>query len=146
MVEGKLLNSLSIIDIPSLTDPTSSHCSQWRTPDYFSTRPLDHHNQSCAHNQTHGTESVPLGDQGRADQDSTSSRRRTQVAVRFLVLATHEHRRTFHADLLNLQCARCRKRKIKCSGPTGSIRTCVNCKNSGIDPKQCQFHRVRQTY
>ncbi|PVI08386.1 hypothetical protein DM02DRAFT_647753 [Periconia macrospinosa] len=39
-------------------------------------------------------------------------------------------------------CARCRKRKIRCSGDPGDASACGNCKAAGIDPSQCQFHRV----
>ncbi|KAI9735412.1 MAG: hypothetical protein M1818_006418 [Claussenomyces sp. TS43310] len=36
-------------------------------------------------------------------------------------------------------CVRCRKRKIKCSGPQNDLG-CTNCKNAGVD--NCQFNRV----
>jgi hypothetical protein len=39
-----------------------------------------------------------------------------------------------------LQCGRCRKRKIKCSGDNGN-GACSNCRNSGF-MNQCQFLRV----
>ncbi|CAO2658011.1 Nn.00g072710.m01.CDS01 [Neocucurbitaria sp. VM-36] len=39
-------------------------------------------------------------------------------------------------------CARCRKRKIRCSGDPGNGGGCTNCKQAGIDPAACQFHRV----
>ncbi|KAF2471059.1 uncharacterized protein BDR25DRAFT_286461 [Lindgomyces ingoldianus] len=39
-------------------------------------------------------------------------------------------------------CARCRKRKIRCSGDPGNGTGCQNCRSSGIDLNQCQFHRV----
>lgn len=42
-----------------------------------------------------------------------------------------------------LQCERCRKRKIKCSGDEGDGRGCVNCKNAGWEG--CQFLRVSFT-
>ncbi|CAG8983491.1 hypothetical protein HYALB_00000661 [Hymenoscyphus albidus] len=37
-------------------------------------------------------------------------------------------------------CGRCRKRKIRCSGDTGSGQPCTNCKNAGNE--HCQFLRV----
>ncbi|KAK2625770.1 hypothetical protein QTJ16_005082 [Diplocarpon rosae] len=37
-------------------------------------------------------------------------------------------------------CGRCRKRKIRCSGDTGTGEPCTNCKNAGNE--QCQFLRV----
>ncbi|KAJ8115041.1 hypothetical protein OPT61_g3223 [Boeremia exigua] len=39
-------------------------------------------------------------------------------------------------------CARCRKRKIRCSGDAGDGGGCQNCKVAGVDASQCQFHRV----
>ncbi|KAF3002555.1 hypothetical protein E8E13_007737 [Curvularia kusanoi] len=39
-------------------------------------------------------------------------------------------------------CARCRKRKIRCSGPTGDGEACHNCKAAGVEAEHCQFHRV----
>ncbi|KAF2735728.1 hypothetical protein EJ04DRAFT_551756 [Polyplosphaeria fusca] len=41
-----------------------------------------------------------------------------------------------------LACARCRKRKIRCSGDPGNGTGCQNCKLAGVDPELCQFHRV----
>ncbi|OQV06060.1 Fungal Zn2-Cys6 binuclear cluster domain-containing protein [Cladophialophora immunda] len=40
-----------------------------------------------------------------------------------------------------LQCERCRKRKIKCSGNEGDSQACANCKNSGLEDS-CRFLRV----
>ncbi|RBR24204.1 uncharacterized protein FIESC28_02937 [Fusarium coffeatum] len=40
-------------------------------------------------------------------------------------------------------CGRCRKRKIRCSGDTGTGEPCTNCKNAGYEP--CQFLRVAST-
>jgi hypothetical protein len=40
------------------------------------------------------------------------------------------------------QCARCRKRKIRCSGDPGDGSGCQNCKQAGVDPDICQFYRV----
>ncbi|KAF2441096.1 hypothetical protein P171DRAFT_446995 [Karstenula rhodostoma CBS 690.94] len=39
-------------------------------------------------------------------------------------------------------CARCRKRKIRCSGDPGDGTACHNCTSAGVDPSNCQFHRV----
>ncbi|KAF1965026.1 hypothetical protein BU23DRAFT_575231 [Bimuria novae-zelandiae CBS 107.79] len=39
-------------------------------------------------------------------------------------------------------CARCRKRKIRCSGDPGDGTGCQNCHSAGVDPKLCAFHRV----
>ncbi|KNG46690.1 glycoside hydrolase family 10 [Stemphylium lycopersici] len=39
-------------------------------------------------------------------------------------------------------CARCRKRKIRCTGDPGNGSGCSNCKSAGLDARQCQFHRV----
>ncbi|KAH7390911.1 hypothetical protein DE146DRAFT_147414 [Phaeosphaeria sp. MPI-PUGE-AT-0046c] len=39
-------------------------------------------------------------------------------------------------------CARCRKRKIKCSGDPGNGTGCNACKAAGVDLSSCQFHRV----
>ena len=46
--------------------------------------------------------------------------------------------------LTNLQCARCRKRKIRCSGDTGDGQQCNNCKQAGLEQGQCLFLRVRR--
>ncbi|ROT37500.1 hypothetical protein SODALDRAFT_198664 [Sodiomyces alkalinus F11] len=42
-----------------------------------------------------------------------------------------------------LACARCRKRKIRCSGDPGNGLPCQNCKSAGAEP--CQFLRVNAT-
>ena len=42
-----------------------------------------------------------------------------------------------------MQCGRCRKRKIRCSGDPGDGTQCNNCKQAGLDQGQCQFLRVR---
>ncbi|KAH7080018.1 hypothetical protein BKA63DRAFT_541038 [Paraphoma chrysanthemicola] len=39
-------------------------------------------------------------------------------------------------------CARCRKRKIRCSGDLGNGHGCNNCRLAGVESSQCQFHRV----
>ena len=39
-------------------------------------------------------------------------------------------------------CARCRKRKIRCSGDPGNGTGCTNCKSAGVGSTACQFHRV----
>ncbi|EOA91348.1 uncharacterized protein SETTUDRAFT_87121 [Exserohilum turcica Et28A] len=39
-------------------------------------------------------------------------------------------------------CARCRKRKIRCSGDPGNGSGCINCRQASVDPMSCQFHRV----
>ncbi|KAF1923696.1 uncharacterized protein M421DRAFT_308077 [Didymella exigua CBS 183.55] len=39
-------------------------------------------------------------------------------------------------------CARCRKRKIRCSGDKGDGQGCQNCKVAGVEASYCQFHRV----
>jgi hypothetical protein len=40
-------------------------------------------------------------------------------------------------------CARCRTRKILCSGDPGNGSGCQNCQQDGIDPATCQPHQVR---
>ncbi|QIW97537.1 hypothetical protein AMS68_003055 [Peltaster fructicola] len=39
-------------------------------------------------------------------------------------------------------CARCRRRKIRCSGDPGDNSGCSACKASGSDPTKCLFNRV----
>ncbi|KAG9230014.1 hypothetical protein BJ875DRAFT_488366 [Amylocarpus encephaloides] len=48
-----------------------------------------------------------------------------------------EHTNLFLTDI---QCGRCRKRKIRCSGDTGNGDPCTNCKSAGSE--SCQFLRV----
>ncbi|KAF1358623.1 hypothetical protein EJ07DRAFT_156466 [Lizonia empirigonia] len=43
----------------------------------------------------------------------------------------------------SVACARCRKKKIRCSGDPGNGLMCANCQQARVDPEQCQFHRVR---
>lgn len=40
------------------------------------------------------------------------------------------------------KCARCRKRKIRCSGDSGHGTGCSNCKQAGVGPMQWLFYRV----
>ncbi|EGX44304.1 hypothetical protein AOL_s00193g32 [Orbilia oligospora ATCC 24927] len=44
---------------------------------------------------------------------------------------------------VNVACARCRKRKIRCSGDPGDNSGCQNCRTAGIALGQCQFLRVQ---
>ncbi|KAF1955400.1 hypothetical protein CC80DRAFT_94326 [Byssothecium circinans] len=39
-------------------------------------------------------------------------------------------------------CARCRKRKIRCSGDPGDGTGCKSCKDAGVEASVCQFNRV----
>ncbi|CAI6339773.1 unnamed protein product [Periconia digitata] len=39
-------------------------------------------------------------------------------------------------------CARCRKRKIRCSGDPGDGTGCLNCRQANVSSDMCQFHRV----
>ncbi|KAL1304296.1 hypothetical protein AAFC00_000701 [Neodothiora populina] len=41
-----------------------------------------------------------------------------------------------------IACARCRKRKIKCSGDPGNATGCQACRSSGADVRECTFERV----
>ncbi|KAK8187134.1 hypothetical protein HDK77DRAFT_483476 [Phyllosticta capitalensis] len=43
---------------------------------------------------------------------------------------------------ISVACARCRKRKIRCSGDPGDGSGCHNCRSAGADISQCQFNRV----
>ncbi|KAK6522523.1 hypothetical protein TWF281_001966 [Arthrobotrys megalospora] len=44
---------------------------------------------------------------------------------------------------VNVACARCRKRKIRCSGDPGDTTGCQNCKVAGVAQGQCMFLRVQ---
>ncbi|KAK6345027.1 hypothetical protein TWF718_006967 [Orbilia javanica] len=44
---------------------------------------------------------------------------------------------------VNVACARCRKRKIRCSGDPGDDMGCHNCKVAGLAQGQCLFLRVQ---
>jgi len=75
------------------------------------------------------------GQDGTLDKD-INSRPRSRVA-----LAVGEFRNAFGRTILNkVQCQRCRKRKIRCSGDSGGA--CHNCKTHGL-ADQCVFLRVR---
>jgi hypothetical protein len=72
------------------------------------------------------------------------NRRRIPVAVRHFIKPPqlkpgHLFNRQTPADIFS-QCGRCRKRKIRCSGPQGGEGGCQNCKTAG-NP-DCQFNRV----
>ncbi|KAK7623611.1 hypothetical protein IWX50DRAFT_46672 [Phyllosticta citricarpa] len=43
---------------------------------------------------------------------------------------------------ISVACARCRKRKIRCSGDPGDGSGCQNCRTAGADMSHCQFNRV----
>ncbi|KAF3037947.1 hypothetical protein E8E12_005225 [Didymella heteroderae] len=61
---------------------------------------------------------------------------------------THDERGDFQPEQggtrrrIAVACARCRKRKIRCSGDKGDSQGCQNCKAAGVEANQCQFHRV----
>jgi hypothetical protein len=75
------------------------------------------------------------------------ARRRIAVAVSFAFLNIQPYfalaRRNSMSFANRIQCARCRKRKIRCSGDRGDGLGCNNCRQAGVDSSQCQFHRVR---
>ena len=41
-----------------------------------------------------------------------------------------------------LQCARCRKRKIKCTGDLQDGNGCEACQSAGVPPSSCHYLRV----
>lgn len=45
----------------------------------------------------------------------------------------------------NLQCGRCRKRKIRCSGDNDGLG-CGNCKAASVEPGGCKFLRVQLSF
>jgi hypothetical protein len=53
------------------------------------------------------------------------------------ILETGQSRRR-----IGIACARCRKRKIRCSGDPGNGTGCTNCRSAGVEPSACVFHRV----
>lgn len=66
-------------------------------------------------------------------------RRRVPVAVCYY----HSGRESKKSpsSLTRLQCGRCRRRKIKCSGDSGNGQGCSNCRSAGNT--DCQFLRVK---
>ena len=91
--------------------------------------------------------SPPLdGDHDR--DDVQQARRRIAVAVSSLLNAkTPSFPTSPQQPELTIieQCARCRKRKIKCSGDVGG-EGCQNCKSAGVSSGQCQFLRVNRRW
>jgi len=62
-------------------------------------------------------------------------RKRVPVAV-----CSHSSISVSGVILTKIQCGRCRKRKIKCSGNEGDSQSCANCINAGH--ADCHFLRV----
>lgn len=80
--------------------------------------------------------SPPLPPKVHLDEEpgQATPRRRVSVAVsslRYLTWTT-----------LTTKCARCRKRKIRCSGDPGDGSGCQNCRSAGADLRECRFARV----
>ncbi len=107
---------------------------------------------AISHSTRDEARSYPLGRRGsggspapdpESDRNGSQPRRRIAVAVSFLRQAFHLHRACTNSRLVCLQCGRCRKRKIKCSGDPGNGTGCNNCKSAGADMGQCQFLRVQ---
>jgi hypothetical protein len=71
----------------------------------------------------------------------SGSRKRVPVAVRLEWLIPQIVEWLAHM----LQCERCRKRKIKCSGNEGDSQACANCKNSGLEDS-CRFLRASASF
>ncbi len=71
---------------------------------------------------------------------SSGARKRVPVAVCLSTLSCLDkaYNRTLAHDV---QCERCRRRKIKCSGNEGDNQSCTNCRNSGHH-QDCRFSRV----
>jgi len=69
-------------------------------------------------------------------------RRRVPVAVCYYNSGRESKR--FPSLLTRLQCGRCRRRKIKCSGDSGNGQGCSNCRSAGNT--DCQFLRVRLVF
>ncbi|KAF2853564.1 hypothetical protein T440DRAFT_310425 [Plenodomus tracheiphilus IPT5] len=92
--------------------------------DYYSPLPLAHSTRASPHGYPVGG---PVGGiHGRLDETRDDHRIGMGSARRRIAVA----------------CARCRKRKIRCSGDPGNGAGCTSCVLANIDPILCQFHRV----
>lgn len=84
------------------------------------------------------------------DNDNGSGQARRRVAVAVSCISAFQQTRdcpmlptSCNTRMANLyQCARCRKRKIRCSGDPGDSSGCQNCKAAGADISECKFNRV----
>ncbi|KAF2199907.1 hypothetical protein GQ43DRAFT_98466 [Delitschia confertaspora ATCC 74209] len=81
---------------------------------------------AAAHGSRPDPRGCPLGVRSRANMGGEETPPESAQARRRIAVA----------------CARCRKRKIRCSGDPGDGSGCQNCKAAQADIKQCQFHRV----
>jgi hypothetical protein len=118
----------------------------------FSTRGLPYHGRHDDRFQSDGVRystrayvhahEAPQSDQD-SEQDSKGNRRRIPVAVSSLYAVMYRPRHPTvvltETDIFFVQCGRCRKRKIRCSGAQNDS-SCSNCKSAGND--DCQFNRV----
>lgn len=116
------------------TDP--AQCQGWRpsAPDYYN----QHHVvlPPPPNLQHPPSMNSPMSAQSSASRDQEKVRRRIQIAVcSFMTILTIP----FSDD--SVECMRCRKRKIKCSGSVAD-GACENCRNSGKSKDDCQYHRA----
>ncbi|CBX97711.1 hypothetical protein LEMA_P091200.1 [Plenodomus lingam JN3] len=92
--------------------------------DYYSPLPISHTNRVNVRGYPTGG---PVGGvHGRLDLSRDEHRIEVGSARRRIAVA----------------CARCRKRKIRCSGDPGNGAGCASCAMANVDPSHCQFHRV----
>ena len=113
----------------------SSEHELYRRPEHDMSMALPHASPASDHYEAIGQmsrqDSPPVDGQSK----SQAARKRVPVAV-----CSAQRRSYDSAENLVLQCDRCRKRKIKCSGSEGQGSACTNCLNAGYP--NCQFLRV----
>jgi hypothetical protein len=97
------------------------------------------HHQQSAHDGRAG------GQSPEQDSNNSNPRRRIPVAVSLTGNPASMPQIFWFSriSLTYIQCGRCRKRKIRCSGDPGNGGPCTNCKAAGNDT--CQFLRVNSS-
>lgn len=74
-------------------------------------------------------------------EDMAAGEQRARKRISVAVSSPLRNRAIANTD--QVQCRRCRKRKIKCSGDLGDGLGCSACRHAGADGAQCAFIRVR---
>ncbi len=93
------------------------------------------HHDPYARNHHISSRDAPRNGQSPEQDSNAQPRRRIPVAV-----CSHSIYILQSSNKNTLQCGRCRKRKIRCSGDPGNGQPCSNCKSAGNEA--CQFLRV----
>lgn len=107
-------------------------------------RPLTYHPSARAYTGGDDRDYSPPNDDSRSGRGDKKPRKRNSVAVRIFRSANERVLAKLNANSW-IKCARCRKRKIKCTGDLHDGNGCGACQAAGANHTSCFYLRVNFT-